>query len=258
MRPILTALLLAFATPAAAQPIGITGAEFRLGAVASVTADPATALGPVPADGSPGLTLGFAAVNVAITQHHGLQLDGLLEGSPAGAIGRLGAHLFMTPVPAQKYGLWATLSDLDGKPATWGGIGIEGILALSPARSLELRGGIGYGTDGLDWITAGATFALQSGRATLQAGLILTEFDEPGLQSIASELSLGAEVSLTDRLGTYADLTHARLDGTPAAPETLVRAGLTLTLGAIGGTATATRLFRANDPAAQLVRRGWY
>jgi len=255
--PLLAAAAMLIGLPALAEPLGITAAEFRLGASHPDTSRE-QALGPVATDSAPDLFLGVAAVNVAITEAHGLQLDATLEDAPGGAVGRLGAHLFMTPQDAHKYGLFATLSDLDDTEATWGSLGIEGILALSPRASAELRGGIGYGTAGLDWIFASAALAREIGAGTVRAAIDVTEFDEIGLSAIATETRLGVEAPLTPRLAAFGDVVYARLDGANVAPETILRGGFTLRFGTLGGVSPRTQLFATPDPVALLARRGWF
>ena len=112
MRPFVCSILgLMFSFPAIAEsPLGITGAEFRLGAVAQDTGAAQASLGGIQSFDAIDPVLGFAAVNVAVTDAHGFQGDVLLEDGPGGAIGRLGAHVFMTPQSGQKYGLFAILS----------------------------------------------------------------------------------------------------------------------------------------------------
>ena len=107
---IISALFALLAVTAFADtPLGITGSEFRIGPVAQDTGAAMGSLGSIKSTDRIHPTLGFAAVNVAITRFHGLQGDVALEDGPDGAIGRLGAHLFMTPAKGQNTGfsqLW--------------------------------------------------------------------------------------------------------------------------------------------------------
>jgi hypothetical protein len=155
MRNLIIAVLITCLVPIGASaetPLGITGAEFSIGFVRQDDGGAAASLGPVKnAGGDLDVSLGFAAVNVALTGVHGLQGDAVLEATPDGAIGRLGAHLFMTPNASHKIGLFAMLADVDGAAVTYGAAGGEGILALGRNTSIEVRGGVGMATaKGLD------------------------------------------------------------------------------------------------------------
>ncbi len=267
MRPFVFSLLLAIVAPAllwAEIPLGITGAEFSIGFVKQDSGAAAGSLGPIKNPGDDlDISLGFAAVNVALTQYHGVQGDAVLEETPDGAIGRLGAHLFMTPNSAQKYGIFGMLADVDGEAVTYGAAGVEGILALGTRTSIELRCGIGAASAaGLDFIFVGARVSHQilGGSTLIYAGYDLTEFDEIGFSAWAHDMVLGARVNLAGRgLSGFAEVSRSRLTGVDAAPdETVVRAGLTLSFGRIGGTSPLTGQFHTADPVSQLVRRGFF
>ena len=263
MRPIiLSALLSTLGLPALADtPLGINAAEFRLGAVAQDTGTAMGSLGSIKDTSAVQPTLGFAAVNVAITQHHGLQGDALFEGTPDGAIGRLGAHLFMTPRDGQKYGLFATLADLDGEALTWISLGAEGILDAGRHSTVELRGGIGAASaKGLDWIFLGGRISrdVAGGAATAYVDYNLTEFDEPGFDVLAHELSIGTDARLSRRLGAFASVSRSRLSGSSAPDETTLRAGITIRFGKMGRARAHEQMFTTTDPVAQLIRRGYF
>ncbi len=263
MRPIFLALLIsAFATPTLADaPLGITGTELRFGGALQDTGAAMGSLGTITDDSAVQPTLGFAAVNVAITKYHGLQGDVSLEGGPDGAIGRFGAHLFMTPMKGQKYGIFGVLADVDGVSVTYGSFGVEGILALTQNASLEMRGGIGGATaKGLDYIFAGARISQGAldGAMTFYADYTVAEFDEADISTIAHELTIGVDATITRHLGAFASVTTSHLAGTDTADETTIRAGLSVTFGAFGGTNAKTQSFHTTDPVATLVRRGYF
>lgn len=265
MRAIVTFLVFVIsATQAVAEmPLGIQGAEFRLGAVQQDDGAAQGSLGPVKFPGNgPDITLGFAAVTVAITPYHGFQGDAVIEHGPDGAIGRIGGHLFMSPRDSQKFGLFGMLADVDGEDVTYAAAGVEGIIQLGPDLSLEARGGIGAANQqGLDFLFAGVRLSqdVMDGAATIYAGYDIAEFDEPAFSALGHEFSVGADVQLSNNTGAFVEVVSSRLTGASAAPaETIVRAGITVRLGRIGGSQPRLRKFNTADPVAQLVRRGFF
>jgi hypothetical protein len=243
-------------------PLGITGAEFRLGFAGPDRGAAMASLGPIKNSGDDlDVALGFAAVNVALTPYHGAQGDAVFAQTPDGAIGRLGGHLFMTPTEGHKYGLFVSLADVDGEAVTYGTFGAEGILALSPQTSVELRGGIGAASvDGLDYLFAGARIVHAFDEVTVYAGYDLAEFDELSFSAIGHDMVAGVEINAVGSgLKIFTEIARARLTGTDAAPdETNFRAGITIRFGRIGGATPLTRPFHTGDPVAQLVRRGFF
>lgn len=264
MRPkVLTTLFTVLAATAAnaaiaEAPLGITAAEFRLGAVQQDTGAAQASLGDIKSTDEWHPSLGFAAVNVAITQHHGFQGDALLEDGPDGAIGRVAGHLFMTPKTGQKYGVFAMLADVDGESVTYGTGGVEGILSFG-GTSIEVRGGIGMATaKDLDWITIGTRVSRELGAAVAYVDWNATEFEEADIDTIAHDITMGFDVKITKTLGAFLAVTKSTLNGTEAADESTLRAGVTITLGKFGGTDAHTQAFHTADPVSQLIRRGYF
>ncbi|MEM9426127.1 MAG: hypothetical protein AAGA06_05445 [Pseudomonadota bacterium] len=200
---------------------------------------------------------GRATVDVAITQYHGFQGDLAFADTATGDVGTVATHLYMAPVAGQKYGLFAALSDVDGRAMLYGSLGAEGMLALGDSTSIGAHAGMGWAdTGGLDYIFAGAALAHQLTPAVeMELSLDLAEFDEPALSVTAYDVSLTATYRPEDTVwGVYAKATQSGL--TDHGSETRLGVGLSLTLGASGGVDPHTRPFRTPDPVASLVRRG--
>ena len=199
-------------------------------------------------------------VDVAITSFHGLQGDLRFSDTANGMIGQLGAHLYMTPKPGQKYGVMATLSDVDGRSMMWGSLGVEGMFSLSRNTVVEGRTGLGVADEGgLDFIFAGVSLAHRFNPALeFETFIDVAEFDEAALQAISYEAGIAAHYSPDGApWGIYASLTHSDLggrDGTRG--ETRIGLGLTIEFGASRSVDPASRQFRTSDPVAPLVRRG--
>jgi hypothetical protein len=86
---------------------------------------------------------GLANLDVAITGVHGLQLDfGLLDTGTV-TLGQIGTHIYMRPRQTQKYGLFATLSDVDEFSVQYINAGLEGRFGLSANTGAEFRVGLG-------------------------------------------------------------------------------------------------------------------
>ncbi len=240
-------LALLAASPALAQSsLGITGAEVSFGATQDEAGTPQPEVRTI--------------LDVAITSAHGLQGDLSFADTENGVIGNLGAHLYMQPRPGQKYGLFATLSDVDGRSMLWASIGAEGIIALSDTTSMEGRVGLGAAdAEGLDFIFAGIAVAHDlSPSLQIEASLNVADFDEAAFRATAYDVGLTARYSPEGApWGTYASLTHSGLTGRDGASgETRLGLGVTINFGQMGGSAPATRPFRMNDPVAALARRG--
>ena len=168
MKSVLVTIFACFAMPALAQSsLGITGAELSFGAVQDES-------GATRMDGR-------AVVDVAITDVHGFQGDLGFADTEAGGVGTVAAHLYMAPREGQKYGLFAQLSDVDGRSMTYGAIGAEGMLSITPETLVEGRAGIGAANDGgLDFMFASLGLAHSySSALEISATLDLAEFDEP-------------------------------------------------------------------------------
>lgn len=201
-----------------------------------------------------------SSVDVRITEVHGLQGDLTFSDTASGTIGQLGAHLYMAPQPGQKYGLFLSLSDVDGRSLAWVSLGAEGMLALSENTAIEGRLGLGA-ADGnsRDYIFGGVSVVHAFSPAfEVEAALDLAEFDEAAFRATAVETSLTARYSAEGSpWGVYASVTHSDLTGRDgAAAATRIGLGVTFTFGTSGGTDPHTRPFRQSDPVAQLVRRG--
>ena len=246
MKSVLVAIFACFAVPVAAQSsLGISGAQVSLGVVEDESGHSRTEFG--------------ALVDVAITGVHGFQGDLRFDDTQAGGVGTLAAHLYMTPREGQKYGLFAQLSDVDGRSMTYGAIGAEGMFELGNDTVLEGRAGIGAANDnGLDFVFGSIGLAhAYSSALEISATLDLTEFDEPSLRAISYDAGLRATYSPEGApWGLYASVTHSGLEGRDAsAGETRFGFGLSLSLGNSGGTNPGTRPFRSADPVAPLLRR---
>lgn len=244
MRTLLFVFLTSLSFPAFAQSsLGITGVELSLGAVEDEAGD-------LRGDAR-------AVVDVAITEVHGFQGDLSFSDTGTGGIGTVAAHLYMTPTAGQKYGLFAALSDVDGRSMIYGSLGAEGMLSLGAHTSIEGRAGMGWAdADGLDYIFAGAALAHQlTPSVTLEGALDVADFDEAAFSATAYDLGLKATYSPEGSpWGAYVSVTQSGLSGHDDA--TRIGLGLTITLGTAGGTDPHTRLFRTPDPVGSLVRRG--
>ncbi len=155
------------ATHASAQSsLGIQGTTIGIGGIQDEAGDYQSAAS--------------VSVDVRVTSFHGLQGDLRFSDTSSGLIGQLGAHLYMTPKPGQKYGVFATLSDVDGSSMTWGALGVEGMLSLGLDTALEARTGLGVAdAGGLDFIFAGVSLAhAVNPTLEIEAFLDVAEFDE--------------------------------------------------------------------------------
>ena len=245
MRTLLFVLVTSFSFPAYAQSsLGITGAAFSLGVVEDEGGD-------LRGEAS-------AVVDVAITDIHGFQGDLRFGDMASGTIGTLSTHLYMTPKEGQKYGLFAALSDVDGRSMLYGSFGAEGMLSFGENTVLEGRGGLGWANEGLDYIFGGVSVAQSlSPSFEVELSLDLADFDEAGFSATSYDAGLTASYSPEGLpWGAYVSVTHSGLTGdSGASAETRLGLGLTLTLGTAGGTDPHTRPFRTADPVAPLVRR---
>ena len=241
----LTAVTLSvFAGAAFAESgLGITGATLRLG------------------QSDHEVEGGFAegTVDVAITDHHGIQFDLHYEERSNGGIGRLGSVLYMMPRDGQKYGLSLMVADKNDASSTYGQIGAAGMFEIAPDLNFEARGGIGLSADNdLDWITLGAGLHWQATEGTrVYAHYDLADFDEAHFGALAHEVSFGVQTRLGDSpAALFAEASRDWLTGrNAAAGDTTLRAGLSISLGQTGNGQPA---FRVSDPMRQLLRRGLY
>ena len=242
---LLVSMVLGF--PAHAQSsLGITGATFALGS----------------AEDEGGVRRGSltSSVDVRITEVHGLQGDLSFSQTGTGMIGRLSGHLYMAPQPRQKYGLFASYSDVDGRALAWGSVGAEGMMALGSDTVVEGRLGLGVANSGSrDFIFGGVSVAHAiSDSFEIEGALDIADFDETAFRGTVIDASLTASYSPKGApWGLYASINRSELVGRDSGPSaTRLGLGVTINLGAVGGPGTDTRLFRSQDPAAALVRRG--
>lgn len=244
MRTLLCVILTSFSVPAFAQnSLGISGVELSWGVIEDETGD-------YRGDGR-------AVVDVAITEYHGFQGDLAFSDTATGGIGTVATHLYMTPKDGQKYGLFAALSDVDGRSMIYGSLGAEGMLSLGESTTLEGRAGMGWAdADGLDYIFGGVALAQQiSPSINIQLSLDVADFEEANINATAYDIGLKATYSPQESpWGAYVDVTRSGLTGHEDA--TRIGIGLTVALGTSGGTNPHTRPFRTPDPVSPLVRRG--
>lgn len=246
------ALAVALATPAAAQSsLGLQSGGLSFGVTQDGAGD-ARATGEVWAD-------------IAVTPHHGVQLDFAVEDTASGALGHIAAHLYLAPGPGRKYGVFATVSDLDGESFTVGTIGIEGRVALGARTGLELRGGIGIAErisapESLDFLFLGAGIDHEVAPGlTAALSAEVAEYEELGFQAVGTTLLAEVEYRPGQSpVSIRAGLGLSGLDGRDGRPrETFARLGVSWTFGAEAG-APSRRAFRRPDPHAPLTLRGLF
>lgn len=247
MRTLFLIFLTSVSFPAFAQSsLGVTGAAFSLGMVEDEG-------GVLRGDAS-------AMVDVAITGYHGFQGDIEFSDAQSGIIGTVATHLYMTPKENQKYGLFAVLSDVDGRSMLYGSVGAEGMFSLGESTVVEGRGGLGWAdVNGMDYVFGGLSVVQSLSPALeIELSMDVADFDEAGFSATSYDAGLAARYSPEGSpWGAYASVTHSGLTGVDSAPgETRLGLGLTLTLGTAGGTDPHSRPFRTPDPLAPLIRRG--
>ena len=246
MRGFIVAVLMSVPVPAFAQSsLGITGASFSLGAF----------------EDQAGVSQveGAASVDVAITEYHGFQGDLRFSDTMSGGVGSIGGHLFMTPREGQKYGLFAQLSDVDGRALTWGVIGAEGIVSLGDTTTLEIQGGLGAADDGLDFIHASVATAFEVNSAfEIELALDVADYDEAVFRATSYDVGLTARYSPEGApWGLYASVNHSGFAGRDGQPDaTSIGFGITVNFGNAGGVDARSRHFRTVDPVVPLLRRG--
>lgn len=263
----LVACLLTLTRPAVADPYGslglragevaLSGARFDTGAAAS-------SLGAT--SGSPGwkaLNAARVTVDIALTQHHGLQGDLRFADTPGGGIGTLGAVLYLEPNARHRYGLFANLSDRRGNALAWASVGVAGMAVAGTRTTLEYHAGIGAANaNGLDYVFGGAgVHHALGGGWSLSARAALASFEETAFKATGGELALGLRYrDPGGRAGMHAELVRSHLWGRNGAPvETVLRVGVTYALGPLPRAGSAPRPFFApSDPVMQLVRRGYF
>lgn len=207
---------------------------------------------------------GLANLDVAITGVHGLQLDfGLLDTGTV-TLGQIGTHIYMRPRQTQKYGLFATLSDVDEFSVQYMNAGLEGRFGLSANTAAEFRVGLGGTTSmaakvGSQWDYAFAGIGMLhdlTDTITVQARIDVTEFDETGFSAIGVDSQVRLFHSARgSNFEAYAELTNHALFGDNAAPTiTSVGVGITLNLGTAGDS-VMDRPFQVATPFDQLIDR---
>ncbi len=252
-RPSLCAVLVfcvtSVASAASAQSsLGVTGFEASAGAIAHN-------------DGGAAFNAGLS-MELAVTEHHGLQGNLSWVETSGGAVGRVAGHFYMTPMAGQKYGVFAVVGDVNDRALTYGAAGIEGMFEVSDQTALGGYAGAGIGShDGLDVIFAGieATHVF-SDTLRVDGGLQITEYDEMGFQAIGTETQINLRYAPSgQRVALTAGIVHDTLSGRDGAPsETRAQLSLSLSIGTINGSEPTTRPFRTPDPILPLVRRGLY
>lgn len=239
--------LLATAPAFAQSSLGLTGAELRFG-LGDTSGSPAYA---------------EAQIDLAITEYHGAQGDVWFTDTASGAIAGVAGHLYMTPRPGQKYGVFAFVADADGRSATYGGGGIEAMFDLGERVTVETRAGIGLThRTGFDFIFGAASmhYALTPD-ITASATLALADFDEAAFSARTAEATLGLHWKPGRQpWGLFAEVSHDAFSGRSAQPgETTLRAGFTLEFGGGRGTGGAhDRKFSRPDPLRPLTKRGLF
>ena len=200
-----------------------------------------------------------AVMDVAVTSVHGVQGGLRFVETQNGGIGAIDAHLYMQPDTQHKFGVFATLSDVDGRALRWGTLGVEGMLALGDNTIGEARAGIGYSDDGLDFVFAGAGLAhALTDNVTIEGHINLTDYDEPGLHALSYEVTARASYALGgSSWSVFGEATGSGFSGPDElASETRMGLGITLDLGRAGGVDAGSRLFETYDPVEPLIRRG--
>lgn len=240
-------LSIVFASPVLAQSsLGITGASLSLSSVEDELGVMRTGIS--------------SSVDVRVVQVHGLEGHLSFSDTSTGAIGHLAGHIYMAPRPGQKYGLFATLSDVDGRSMAWGSLGAAGMLELGEATLVEGRLGLGA-ADGnsLDYIFGGISLAHAFSPAfEVEIALDLADFDEAAFRATSIETSLTARYSPEgSSWGVFASVTQSDLTGRDGGSgATRFGLGLSFDFGTSGGTGADTRHFRQHDPVAPLIRLG--
>jgi hypothetical protein len=199
-----------------------------------------------------------------ITGAHGVQMDLSATDEPGGFLGRIDGHLYMMPTEDSKYGLMASLADIDGRSGTIGMAGVEGMLRLDARMVIEARAVAGLAQPGsVDFVAADAGVTRQIGeRTAVTARLALAEFDEAAFSTVAYAADIGVMHSLAGTgfeisasLGVSGSVGDAVL-----AREGVARIGMTWRFGVGSGAARglAERAFGRAQPAEELLRRGLF
>ncbi|MBI1418031.1 MAG: hypothetical protein GC146_12485 [Limimaricola sp.] len=199
------------------------------------------------------------SVDVALTAYHGLQLDVGYLWSANASRGTLAGHIYMTPQAGQKYGLFLSLTDLDGRADRYVLFGAEGLLDIGPRSVLGLAGGIGgstFATYDTVYVTAELRHAF-SDDTWLSSALTLAAWDEYHFHATTADLNIDLHHRLTGNVDVFAGLSVGGLMGPDAAPtQSDVHVGLRMVLGRTPLTPAIPQMFGHADPYAQLIDRG--
>ncbi len=248
---VLASALCLAALPVHAQsssPLGFSWAEAEIGLSSFRSDDPR----------------GFARLtgDFAVTEALGFQLDLSLRDFSGGMLGQIDSHLYLMPGDRNKYGLFLSLADVDGREATIGMAGVEGIFAITETTRIGARGGIGYARPGsIDFIAASLGVDHDLGpRDTLFATLSVSEFDEVSLRGQGYDAEIGWRHALASHpVELTAAVGVSGMSGRDDLPsETRVSLGLTWRFGAEPGRSrtTATQAFRPVRPFDPLLLTG--
>ncbi len=179
-----------------------------------------------------------------ITGSHGLQLGLGFKDRPEGVLGQVDLHLFMLPRPENKYGFVLSLADVDGREATIGYAGVEGLFQLGASTFVSGQAVLGYARPGdIDFIGfSGGLVEALSDRTSIFATLDIAEFDEVKLRTTAYAGRLGVSYQ-PDHSPWEITLALATdgLTGMAAADDTRLELALTWRFGAADGRAATGR-----------------
>lgn len=201
-----------------------------------------------------------SSLDVMVTPYHGLQGDLAFTDTQAGTVGSLVGHGYLTTNFDRKYGLFASLSDLDGRSLSWVTVGAEAMYDLNPATTIEGRLGLGVAdSQSMDFIFGGASAYFDFGsELQLEISLNVADFDESYFRATSVETEVVARYAPKRSFCTlFAGLRsskHFGRDGSDANIGTVF--GATIELGNRAGVRPMARSFRDYDPMLQLVRRG--
>ncbi|NCU19960.1 hypothetical protein EOM89_04300, partial [Candidatus Falkowbacteria bacterium] len=203
--------------------------------------------------------IAIAMMNVQSVLDAWWKLASIFSG---GMLGQIDSHLYLMPGDQNKYGLFLSLADVDGREATIGMAGVEGIFAITETTRIEARGGIGYARPGsIDFIAASLGVDHDLGpRDTLFATLSVSEFDEVSLRGQGYDAEIGWRHALASHpVELTAAVGVSGMSGRDDLPsETRVSLGLTWRFGAEPGRSrtTATQAFRPVRPFDPLLLTG--
>jgi hypothetical protein len=206
----------------------------------------------------------------AITAAHGLQFDLTLADQADGVLGQLDGHLYLMPDDRMKYGVFLSLGDVNGREATIGMVGAEGMFALAEDTTLQVstalglaRNVVGNTSSTLDFIAAQARISQGfATHGTAFAEIGLTEVDEMALRATIVTAQVGVRWQMTALpVELVATVGGDALYGRDSAPwETVVRLGAVWRFGggAKAGRPVAYQPFARPAAFDPLLRRGMF